>query len=88
MVLQSMNGCSACTEDIRYRTIPAQEEILKAVQEEKEPKTTSVGTAGTPEGFASIWYNEMLKMAKGVQTVEETADRLEEEWSRCLEKEQ
>lgn len=88
MVLQSMNGCSACTEDIRYRTIPAQEEILKAVQEEKEPKTTSVGTAGTPEGFASIWYNEMLKMAKGVQTVEETADKLEEEWSRCLEKEQ
>lgn len=86
-VLQNMNGLSALKENISYEALPVQEEIAKVVGAEGSVENASVESVYTPEGFVNTLYYEMLKLAKGEQTVTETAEKLEEEWRVRLEKE-
>lgn len=79
-VLKNMNGFSALKTDVLYDAVPVQKELMQLVREKGEIAKPSLGTAQTPEGFGNELYAEILEMAKGNQTVSQTAERLEEEW--------
>lgn len=87
-VLESMNAFSSVKNESTYNAIPIQEEIAQTIAEKGEIRSTYIGTEQTPEGFSNFFYTEMLKLAKGEQTVYETAEILEEEWSERLAQDQ
>lgn len=87
LVLQSMSGVSSMKEDIQYEAIPVQEEIVRDVQQRGVVSAGTIGTDDTPEGFANEMYIQLLKLAKGEQSVGETAEILDKKWEEALEKE-
>lgn len=86
-VLQEMNGISSLEKSISYESIPIQEQLLEQVQGEV-PVDKDVWTKPeVPEGFSNLLHQNMRSMAAGEQSVEETAEYLEQGWRKLSEEE-
>lgn len=86
-VLQDMNGISSLKKTITYKTIPIQEQLLKAVQKKAKIEKDSWSQSSVPEGFSSVLHKNMRDLGSGKQSVEKTAETLEQEWRQLSEKE-
>lgn len=84
-VLQNMNGISSLKEDIEYEMAPVQKQIIKEAKKYGTVAATSIGTGETPEGFANKLYSYLMELSKGEQTIQQTAECLEDEWRNAVE---
>lgn len=83
-VLQSMNGFSSLKETIDYPAIPVQEEITRIIEARGVIPSASLETGQTPGGFLNMLHMNLLRMAQGTQTPEETAIILDKEWDKRI----
>lgn len=83
-VLQDMSGLSSLKENIVYEAIPVQKEIIEAMGRQEVAEENLNGMGNAPEGFTNKLYQNMLKLAEGEQTVDETAEMLEQGWRKDL----
>lgn len=82
-VLEQMNGISSKKDLEAPFTLSLQKEI----GEEINRRGKRVEKNEMPAGFRNIWLVNMLKAAKGEQSIDETAKILDEEWEKCIAEE-
>ena len=86
-VLQEMNGISSLKKSITYEAIPVQKQLLEQVQGRVQIEKDVWTRSEVPEGFSNMLHLNMRSMALEEQSVEETAEYLEQGWRRLSEKE-
>lgn len=86
-VLQEMNGISSLKKPITYEAIPVQKQLLEQVKKNVQIEKDVWTQPEVPEGFSNLLHQNMRSMAVGEQSVEETAEYLEQGWRRLSEEE-
>ena len=86
-VLQEMNGISSLKKSITYEAIPVQRQLLEQVEKNAQIGKDVWTQPEVPEGFSNLLHQNMRSMALGEQSVEETAEYLEQGWRRLSEEE-
>ena len=86
-VLQEMNGISSLKKAITYEAIPVQKQLLEQVKKDAQIEKDVWTQPEVPEGFSNLLHQNMRSMAVGEQSVEETAEYLEQGWRRLSEEE-
>lgn len=86
-VLQEMNGISSLKKPITYEAIPVQKQLLEQVKKNVQIEKDVWTQPEVPEGFSNLLHQNMRSMALGEQSVEETAEYLEQGWRRLSEEE-
>lgn len=79
-VLQRMNGISSLKQEVVYESIDIQKQLLEMTSGEVKLQEDFWSQPEVPEGFGNSLYQNMLWLAEGRQSVEETAEILEQEW--------
>ena len=85
IVLQRMNGISSLKQDIAYDSVDTQKELLELIEEGVGIQEDCWARPEVPEGFGGSLYQNMLRLAIGEQSVEETSGILEQEWREGCE---
>lgn len=86
LVLQNMSGFSAVSQTTAYETVPIQKEIAALVDDRGQMEGETWASGDMPDGFSNQLYPNLLALAQGEQSVDETAAALDCAWEECFER--